>query len=246
MILKLIETFFIGTLASFIGAIAGGGGLISMPFLIFIGLPPQIALATNKFGGVGLSIGGLIKFIKEKKIVWEYAILLSISGVLGSIIGSNIFLSLSASFLQKLIGISLIVLVPTIFFKKDFGINDKDILWKRKVIGSFLYFLVAILASFLGGMGGITISIVILFFGLSIVKASATELFSYSIFSFLSVIIFAFNKIIDYRIGVVLFLGMMLGGYLGAHTAIKKGNKWTKTVFAIVIILSAFKILLNI
>ncbi|MDD2646856.1 MAG: sulfite exporter TauE/SafE family protein [Patescibacteria group bacterium] len=243
--IKLVATIFIGIVAGFLGAVAGGGGLISIPFLIFLGVPPQITLATNKFGGLGLSLGGLYKFIKEKQIVWKYAIFLSIAGILGSIIGSKILLSSNIVFLQKLIGASLIVLVPTIFLKKDFGIVEKEVSSARKILGCFLYFIVAIIASFLGGLGGISMSIVILFFGLSIIKANATELFSYSAFSLSAVIIFIFNKIIDYRVGVVLFLGMLIGGYIGAHTAIKKGNKWVKAVFSIVVVASAVKILLS-
>ena len=87
--------------------------------------------------------------------------------------------------------------------------------------------------------------IVIFFFGLSIIKANATELFSYSVFSLCSVIIFAFNGLIDYRIGIILFLGMLVGGYVGAHTAIKKGDNWVKIFFTIVVIASALKILLS-
>lgn len=243
--IKLITILIIGVASGFLGAIAGGGGLISIPFLLFLGIPPQITLATNKFGGMGLSFGGLYKFIKEKKIVWKYAIILSCAGILGSLIGSRILLTINVAILQKLIGILLILLVPTFFFKKNFGIEEKQTSRNRKIVGCFLYFLVAIVASIFGGLGAVTISIVILFFGLSIIKANATELVSYSVFSLCSVIIFAFNGIIDYKTGIVLFLGMMIGGYLGAHTAIKKGDKWVKIIFALVVVASAVKILLS-
>lgn len=242
---KLATTLIIGTVSGFIGAIAGGGGLISIPFLLFLGIPPQVALATNKFGGIGMSLGGSYKFIKEKKIVWKYALLLAIPGILGSIIGANILLNIDTSFLQKLIGILLLVLIPTIFLKKNFGIEEKQVSNTKKILGCLFYFLISILASFFGGLGGITISIVILFFGLPFIKANATDLFSYSMFSIVSIIIFAVNKIIDYRIGIALLLGMLIGGYLGAHIAIKKGDKWVKIFFGVVILISAVKILIG-
>jgi hypothetical protein len=139
----------------------------------------------------------------------------------------------------------LIVLVSTIFAKKNFGIDEKPVSNVRKFLGCLIYFFISIIASFFGGLGAILISAVVFFFGLSIIKANATELVSYSVFSLSSVLIFAFNGIIDYKIGTVLFLGMLVGGYLGAHTAIKKGNQWVKIVFAVVIIISAIKILLT-
>src|SRR5680860_539034 len=186
MEIKLIATLIIGIISGFIGAIAGGGGLLSIPFVLFLGIPPQITLATNKFGGMGLSFGALYKFIKEKKIIWKYAIFLSFFGILGSLIGSQILLTIDTAILQKLIGILLIFLVPIIFLKKSFGIEKKPTSRKRKIFGCILYFLISIIASFFGGLGVITMSIVIYFFGLSMIKANATELFSYSMFSLFS------------------------------------------------------------
>ncbi len=243
--MELVYILIIGITSGFVGAIAGSGGLISISFLIFLGVPPQITLATNKFGGLGMSAGALYKFIREKKIVWPYAIWLGISGILGSFIGSKILLTINVDLLQKLIGILLIILVSTIFTKRNFGIDEKPVSMTRKVLGSLLYFFISIIASFFGGLGAILISIVVFFFGLSIIRANATELVSYSVFSLSSVIIFALNGLVDYRIGIILFIGMLIGGYIGAHTAIKKGNKWVKVIFAIVIIVSAIKILLT-
>jgi len=238
-----IWILLIGLIAGFVGAIAGGGGLISIPLLLFFGIPPQITLATNKFGGLGLSVGALYKFIKEKKVIWKYAIFLSISGIAGSLIGSQILLTVDTNVLQKAIGGLLIILTPTILIKKSFGIEEQTAPRRRKIIGYVLYFLLSILASFFGGLGVLLMGIVIFNFGLPIIKANATELVSYSVFSLTSVIIFAFNGIIDYKVGLVLFLGMLIGGYLGAHTAIKKGNVWVKYFFTLVIIASAIKIL---
>jgi hypothetical protein len=245
MELKLIFTLIIGLIAGFIGAISGAGGLISIPFLIFLGIPPQIVLATNKFGGLGLSLGGLYKFIKEKQIIWRYAIILSACGISGSLIGSKILLTVDVDFLQKLIGILLIVLAPALFLKKDFGIVERETSTTRKIVGGFLYFSIAILSSFFGGLGFVGMGIVVYFLGLTIIKANATELFSFSILSLTSVIIFAVNGIIDYKIGILLLLGMIVGGYLGAGMAIKKGNNWVKTFFFIVVIASAIKILIS-
>lgn len=71
-IITIFVVFFLGIAVSFIGVIVGGGGLISIPILIFLGLPPQIAIATNKFGSLGLSLSGLYKYWKAKKIIFEF------------------------------------------------------------------------------------------------------------------------------------------------------------------------------
>ncbi|MFA6553067.1 MAG: sulfite exporter TauE/SafE family protein [Patescibacteria group bacterium] len=244
-ITTLLLTLVIGLLAGFVGAIAGGGGLISIPFLLFLGIPPQVTLATNKLGGMGLSFGALYKFIREKKVVWSYAIFLSIIGIAGSFIGARILLTIHTDVLQKLIGVLLLLLLPTIFFKKNFGLEELNVSPIKKAVGYACYFLISIIASFFGGLGALSMSIVIFFFGLPMLKGNATELVSYSIFSLVSVIIFAISHLINYQVGIALFIGMLIGGYIGAHTAIKKGDKWVKIVFSIVVVASAIKILLN-
>ena len=62
-----IAIFFVGAFAAWFGAMVGGGGLVSIPFLIFMGLPPQVAIATNKFGGFGLLLGALARYIKKRQ-----------------------------------------------------------------------------------------------------------------------------------------------------------------------------------
>ncbi len=242
---QLIAIFIAGILSGFIGAVAGGGGLFSISLLLLYGIPLQITLATNKFGGIGLSIGGLYKFIKEKKIVWKYAIGLSVAGIFSSVIGSKILLAADPASLKTLTGILLLLLVPTIFLKKDFGLENKATSNNHKIIGYVLYFLISIIASFFGGFGAILISIVVFFFGLPMIEANATELVSFTVFSVVSVVIFMANGIIDYQIGIPLFVGMLIGGYLGAHIAVKKGNKWVKAFFGIVVVISAIKVLIG-
>jgi len=243
MFLNLVAVFFIGLIAGFVGAVAGGGGLISIPFLIFLGLPPQIAIATSKFGGVGLSFGAIIKFFKEKKIAWKYIPFLIIISLVGGYIGANILLAIKSEVLSKVVGIILILLLPTLFIKKEIGLENKVVTKKRKALGFFIYFLIMTFGGFFGGVGSLAIYTLMFFLGLTIIKANATDVVPWFFMSLFASIIFMLNGIIDYQYGIIIFFGMMVGGYIGARTAIKKGNKWVKLVFAMVIIASAIKIL---
>lgn len=244
-LLHLAAVLVVSIIAGFIGAAVGGGGLISIPFLLFLGIPPQVTLATNKFGGLGVSAGALYKFIKEKKVVWKYVIGLAIAGVLASLIGANIVLSLKSSSLNLLIGIVLLVLAPTLFINKEFGLKHREINKRWHLVRYLIYFGLGILSSIMGGVGIINITFVVLFFGLPILEANATELVAYTVLSLSAVTIFIIKGLIDYRVAIILFLGMMIGGYLGAHSAIKKGNQWLKILMAVVIVAAAIKILIQ-
>jgi uncharacterized membrane protein YfcA len=241
-----MEIFLIlaaGILAGFIGAISGGGGLVSISLLAFLGIPLQTALATNKFGGLGSGISSLYKYIKNGKVVWRYVLGLTIAGVLGSLIGSQILLSIDPLILKKLTGLLLLLIMPTVFLKKDFGVEEKETSVARQKWGYVIYFFLAIVSSFFGGLGPVLILNVVWLSGLSFIRANATEYFSSFILSLVSTIIFIAHGIVDYKIGVLLFIGMFIGGYAGAHTAIKKGDAWVKVFFVVVVVISAIKIL---
>jgi uncharacterized protein len=243
--LQLFFVGLVGVLSGFIGAVAGGGGLISIPLLIFLGVPPQVTLATNKFGGLGMSAGALTKFIKEKKVVWKYTIPLSVLGICASLIGSRILISTKGTSLNTLIAILMLVGVPIMLMKKNFGSIGRQTSGGAKWFGYFLYFSISIIASFFGGIGGLLIVTVVWFIGLPMIEANATDLVGYTVMSISAVIIYGTNGLIEYSVGFVLLAGMLLGGYIGAHTAIKKGNTWVKVFFSVVIVASAVKLLFS-
>lgn len=243
-IITLISVFVVGVIASFIGATVGGGGLLSIPFLIFLGLPPQIAIATNKMGAVGLSLGAIPKFWKAKHIQWQYVPLFSAAALLGAYLGANILLNLNEELLTKIVGVIIVLMLPLLFLRKELGIKRTETSKTKKAIGYLLYILVAVFGGFFGGGAGTLIFYVFMvFYGLTIIEANATGTVPWFLLSLAGFIIFAFHGLINYPIGIALFLGMLVGGRMGAHTAIKKGNQWVKILFTIIVIISGIKLL---
>ncbi|MCK4927788.1 MAG: sulfite exporter TauE/SafE family protein [Candidatus Aenigmarchaeota archaeon] len=244
ILIQIITTFLIGVFASFIGAIAGGGGLISIPFLIFLGLPPQAAIATNKLGGAGLSLGAAAKFWKEKKIIWKAVMPLCLIGIIGAYLGANILLNIDPAILSKMIGFMLLILLPLTLLKKDIGLKRKDTRPVDKGMGYVLFFFLMIFGGFFGGGAGtLMFYILMYFFGFTIIQSNATSIIPWFVMSITSLIIFIINGLVVYQVGISLFAGMLVGGYLGAQTAIKKGNRWVKIIFLAVVFVSAVKIL---
>jgi uncharacterized protein len=243
-IITLVAVLIIGLIAGLVDAIVGSGGLISIPFLIFTGLPAQVAIATDRLGIIGQNLGSIPKFWKEKKIQWKYVPAFSLISIIGAYIGANILLSVNEEFLNKVVGVVILLILPFIFIKKDIGVKRKTITKSKKIIGYFLYLLVMTFAGFIGGGVGILIFYTLMvFFGFTIIEANATDNISWFLLSISSLIIFAMNGLIDYTLGIVLFIGMLAGGYLGVRIVIKKGNQWVKPLFVVVVIISAIKLL---
>lgn len=241
---QFILVLIIGFITGFTAAIGAGGGLISVPFLMFIGLPPQTAIATNKFGGIGYSIGATIKYWKEGKIVWRFVLPLSVLAFIGAVLGASALVSLDPEIVKKGVGILILILVPFIFLDNEFGLKELRTSRNKKIIGISLIFLLFIIGAFFGGgVAPIIIYILIFFFGLSIIKSNATYTIPWLVLNVTATIIFIYNDLVDYKIGVLLFLSMIIGSYLGAHTSIKKGDRWVKIISSIIISLFAIKII---
>jgi len=235
--MNLILVFLVGFFASFIGVIAGGGGgLISIPALIFMGMPPTVSIATNRLGSLGLASSSLYNFSRAKKVAYEYILPLAVLSVAGSLIGAHILLEISQDLLSKLLGIMMIVLLPLTLFR----VRRK----KRLGLGYMSYFFVAVYTGLIGGGGGfLAVFVFVLFFDLNHIRATATNKIPVLLISAISLGIFAYHGLIEYLVGIILFFGMLMGGFLGSHTAIKKGNKFVKMVMSIMVLVFAVKLL---
>ena len=239
----LLISFLIGIATGFFDSVVGAGGLISVPSLIFLGLPPQAAIATDRFGTIGQSITAFIKFQKERKIVWKYSLLFSFLALFGALIGVDILLKINQEILQKTVGLLVIAVLPFIFFKNDLGVKKAETGWAKILLGILLYFGVTIYGGFLGqGTGPIAFYVLAYFFGLSMTEIIATRIFPWLVISLTSLFMLATKSMIDYKIGLVLFVGMAIGGYFGAHVAIKKGDLWIKRVFILFVVISGIKL----
>lgn len=240
----IIAAVIVGTISGFVGTLAGGGGLISIPFLIFIGLPAEIAIATNKFGSIGLSIGAFTKFKKAKKIRWEYIPIFCLLCIIGGVLGAQSLVAINKEHLNKIVGILIVCLLPLLFLKRDLGVKSKKVTAARKKLGYLLYLCVTIFAGFFGGGASILMYYTLMFFfGFTIIESSATHSITRFTISIASIVVFAYYGMIEYLIGGAVMLGRFIGGYLGAHTAIKKGNMWVKGFFVIGMVVSSAKLL---
>ncbi len=234
----------IGLVTGFFDSIIGAGGLISVPSLIFLGLPPQIAIATDRFGLLGQTFASLVKFWKAKKIVWKYVPVFAVISLVGSLIGATMLLDVDPKILENVVGILLFILLPLIFLKRDIGIRRVEMSKTKKIIGLILYFLIMTFGAFFGqGTGPMIFYALTFFFGFTMLEVLATNIIPWFVLSISSLVIFAFNGIIDYKLGIVLLVGMTAGGYIGAHVALKKGDVWIKRLFVLFVVVLGIKLL---
>ena len=192
-------------------------------------------------GGVKYRRWGLIKY---RKLI----IILSSITLIGSLIGVRILLNVDKSIL-KLTTIILLIFSLVIVIASDYFysiINNKNKKAKLNFLNIFFTFILGIYSGFFGaGFGTFTVLSMVWLYGFSFLESSAimTVLNFFAIIS--SVLIFAYQGIINYSLGVPLFLSIAVGGYIGASFAITKGNVWIKRLFIIVASILIIKLILS-
>ncbi len=245
-ILNLIIIALLGILTSFFTTLSGGAALIYIPALIFFGLPPSVAIATNRFSSLGATITSLYKFIKAGKVIYKIALPLVIFATIGSFIGAKILLEINEDLLQKIVAIFIILVVLVTIFKKDIGVEKRiiQISKKRNIFGYILSFLIGIYMGFFGAASATFFSYLLVFlFGLTFIESAATRKIITLPAAIVATIVFIISGRIDFLYGAALFVGRAIGAYLGAAFAIKHGEKYARVIFIILALIFGIKLL---
>jgi uncharacterized membrane protein YfcA len=226
--------------AGFVDAIAGGGGLISLPAYYFVGLPSHLALGTNKMSS---SVGILFSTATylHRGFVYKKIIVVSVAGaLLGSWIGASCALLLDERFLRWL----MVALVPVLAFyvvvKKDFFVPEKiDIsTQKEQITAAVIALIIGWYDGFFGPGAGMFLMLA--FVGvlrLNPVTANGNAKVVNLCSNIAAVTTFAAHGSVLYILALPCAVFSIIGNLLGAKLAIKKGVKIIKPVMLIVVMI---------
>jgi uncharacterized protein len=236
-------TFVLLLAAGFFGGLvdsmAGGGGLITLPSLIAAGLPPHVALASNK---VQSAIGTTVSTWRYLRSGWVIP-LLGLTGFssafAGSWTGARVVMLVPASSLEAVIPFLIIIVAAVTFLKRDFGVHEQE-----PNIGMREYFAAALFAFALGfydgffgpGTGSFLAFGFVLFFRFGFLRATAHAKLLNLASNYAAILAFVFVVDIEWAIAVPMGLANIAGAWTGAGLAIKGGSKVIKPVFGLVLL----------
>ena len=234
ILFKIIFLCSAGFLAAFVDAIAGGGGLISVPAYFAIGFPPHFVLGTNKFSASFGAITSTIRFAKSGKVDWKLLKVLLPFTLLGAISGVWTVLILDSSVLKPIVLVLLIAVGIYSLFSKSVGLEDKfqGLNKKNLVLGSIFAFVMGFYEGFFGpGTGSFIIFGLIGIFGFDFVRASGNAKAMNFMSNITSLVVFAINGKVYYLMGIPMAIFMIIGAQVGSKVALKEGAKFIKPVF---------------
>lgn len=237
MILALIGT---GLAAGFINTNAGGGSMLVLPLLMFLGLPANIANGTNRIAILLQNVIGVTRFHKEGVLDYKSDYRLAIPAVIGSLIGAFFAVEIDTQMLEKVIAglmvtmLFLVVLKPNAWVKKQAG----DVAKKPTVIQYIIFFGIGLYGGFIQmGVGFFLLAGLVLGSGYDLVKANAVKVFIVLLYTIFSLGIFIYHQQVDIVAGLILAAGNMTGAWLGVHFSVKGGAKYVRYVLILALII---------
>lgn len=235
----------VGFAAGFLNTIAGGGTLLTLPTLIFLGLPPVMANGTNRIA-ILVQTFTAVKGFKSKGIsTYPFSLYLGVAALLGSFIGAKFALAINGAVFNKILAVIMImVLLAIVFNKKNQQQNIIEKLHGKSLyISCIVFFFLGIYGGFINaGIGFLMLLFLNYFNGLSLVKCNATKVFVVAIYTIGAVIVFALENKINYTLGGILTLGNASGAWIASKWSVKKDDKVIKVILTIAVCILAVKL----
>ncbi len=240
----LLLLFCVGALAGFINIMAGGGSIITLPVLLFLGLDGALANGTNRVAICIQNISAVSSFRYQKRHQFVRSFQLAIWTLPGAVIGSLLAVNISNDMFHKILVIVMIGVVASMFFSPVTN-NDNNTGAKKN---EFLIYPAMFGLGFYGGF--IQVGIGFLFMAalyhilkLNLIFVNMHKVFIVMIYTVPALFIFVWTGNVNWQFGLSLAAGNALGGWCGAKYAVKGGEKLIRVILAVAIIIMSLKLL---
>ncbi|MFA9453672.1 MAG: sulfite exporter TauE/SafE family protein [Candidatus Aminicenantaceae bacterium] len=240
--LHMILLFGVGAVAGFINVNAGGGSSLTLPALYFMGLDWSVANGTNRIALILQNISAVGSFQKNKVFELKSSLTLAVFTLPGAVMGAILATRISGVTFQRILGAVLILIVVSMLFSRSYSQKIS-----RQGQRSWLIYPALFVIGFYGGF--IQVGVGFLFMAalyhllqVNLVKVNMHKVFIILIYTIAALAVFAFTGNVNWHFGLVLAAGNALGGWWGAHFAVKGGEKFIRIVLSVGILLIALKL----
>jgi uncharacterized membrane protein YfcA len=243
-----ILLFAISLVANIFSAFAGGGaGLVQFPALIFLGLPFGVALATHKIASVALGVGATLRHAREGNMEWRLSLWILAAGLPGVLLGAASILQLPERWARIALGLLTISLGAYSTLHTKLGLEYRQTnrhRWGHVIGGAGLFFIGFLNGSLSSGTGLFCTLWLVRWYGMDYKRAVAHTLILVGMFwNGSGALVLGVLGDVQWTWLPVLLLGSLLGGYIGAHWSLLKGNRWIKRVYEAVTLIIGIKLI---
>ncbi len=221
--------------------------MVSVPLLIYLGIPPHAANATNRVGVFFQCLSASQHFYKNKRLDLLFCQKILPLCLTGAVIGSLISVYISETLLKQMMGFSIIMVLPLVFLSPEKWLR-KESRSSTKISFSCLclYFFIGLYGGFLQmGSGILLVTTLVLKAHKNLIESHAIKVFILGAFTLPAILIYAYCDLIFWKTALILSIGSIIGGYLGSSLTLLWSPQTNRRILITTLMLSAWYLLQN-
>ena len=238
----------VGVVAGTVNVIAGGGSFLTLPLMIFLGLPPTVANGTNRLAIITQNAGAVWSFQRKGLIERSWVLISVPPAVVGAVLGTLTAVRIGDLAFQRILALCMVAITAWTLWRpvgpRGSGGSDPP-----RGVGRMMFVAAYFAAGFYGGFIQAGVGFVVLAIttagGLDLVRGNAIKVTLALLFTPLALALFAASGKVDWLMAVWLAVGTWLGGLAGVHLQVLKGHAWVRNVVTVTIVVFAVKLLLG-
>jgi uncharacterized membrane protein YfcA len=236
----------VGIVAGFLNVMAGGGSLLTVPVLVFMGLPGPVANGTNRIAILAQNLSAITAFFRRGFSDFRLSLSLATCAVPGAVAGALLGSKLDGALFNQVLALVMIGVMLVMHFDRGSADAPADRQPSRQQL--FRGHLLMVGAGFWGGFIQIGVGFIIMpilnrAMGLDLVRTNMHKVFIIAVYTIVALVVFASTVELMWLVGLALALGNAIGGYLGAHFSVTRGEKLIRVILNIVLIAFIIKLL---
>ncbi|MCW8926044.1 MAG: TSUP family transporter [Xanthomonadales bacterium] len=245
-LLTSLVLFLVGLVAGTLNVIGGGGSLLSLPVMIFLGLPPTVANGTNRVAILIQNIGAAWSFQRRGLLSREWLLMAVPPALLGALAGTIAAVNIGELAFQRILAVILVAVAawtlwrPVRLLEEDSAVLPVGV---KRLTYIAAFFLIGVYGGFIQAGIGFLILAATSIAGFNLIRGNALKVTLVLTFTPLTLVLFAWNGKVDWAMGIALAAGNFLGGLAGVHLQILKGHAWVRGVVTLTIVVFAIRLL---
>lgn len=232
--------FLAGVVAGTLNVIAGGGSFLTLPLLIFLGLPASVANGTNRVGILIQNISAVHSFASKGVLDQGALRWAALPSAAGALLGSVLASQMEDQFFERILAVLMVAISLLSLWSPRHRMGGGH--RRSAFLVVLVFFAVGIYGGFVQAGVGFFILAATTWTGLDLVRGNAVKVLTVLVFTLLALIVFAWQGKVVWLTGIVLGAGTAIGGRLGANLTVSKGTDWIRRVVTATIIVFALKL----
>lgn len=235
----LAALFAVGLVSGALNVLAGGGSFLTLPLLLFLGLPAAEANGTNRLGVLAQNLAGVVGFHRSSVLNWRWAGAVSVPAIAGAAVGAWLALQLSDFAFRRVLALTMLGMTLWTLLARPRPADRAALLspWHPGLVIAFA--LIGLYGGFIQAGVGFAILAATSVAGMDLLRGNAVKLLSVLLLTLLSVAIFAAGGVIHWGLGLALAAGNALGAMAGVRLAVRFGHVWIQRVVTVAVVVMA-------